>query len=279
MAAKPVVVGVDGSEGALRAVEWAALEAERRKASLRILSAPAMPSRMHGDHGPAQTVATELRGFAERALEEAVTRAEEIAPSLSIDTGLLTGAPAEAIAGSGSGALMVVVGARGIGGFAALVLGSVSRYVASRAACPVVVVRAGAAAVHREIAVGVRDPREATEALAFGFEEAALRGAGLAAVYASHTAGHPDGDEREALAETLGEWRDKYPAVAARPEIISGHPGQVLAEYSGRADLLVVGRHGTPAADHAGLGHAIGSVPHTVLSHARGPVAVIPCVD
>ena len=120
MAAKPVVVGVDGSEDALRAVEWAALEAERRKSPLRIVSAPAIPSRIRADHGLARTVAAELRGFSEQALEAAVTRAEEVAPSLNIDTGLLTGAPAEAIAEAGPDALMVVVGARGSGGFAAM---------------------------------------------------------------------------------------------------------------------------------------------------------------
>ncbi len=273
MAAKPVVVGVDGSEGSLRAVEWAALEAERRKAPLRIVSVQAMPPRMHSDEGPVPTVADELHEFSTRSLDAAVTRSEEVAPGLAIETGLLSGAPDEAITASGSDAVLLVIGARGISGFAAMVLGSVSRYVATRAACPVVVVRygAGTGAVHREIAVGVRDPREASEALEFGFEEAALRGAGLVAVYATHAA-DAEPEAVRVLAETLGEWRDKYPAVAARPEVVHGHPGQVLADYSGRADLVVIGRHGAP-----GITHAIGSAPHTVLNHANGPVAVVPC--
>src|SRR4029077_16180238 len=78
---------------------------------------------------------------------------------------------------------MLVVGARGAGGFAAMMLGSVSRYVAAWAPCPVVVVREETTAVHREIAGGIRDPEEATGTLPFAFEEAALRGADLVAVH------------------------------------------------------------------------------------------------
>src|SRR5271165_583073 len=279
MAAKPVVVGVDGSEGSLRAVEWAAQEADRRKSPLRIVTVAAMPPRMQTEAPPLPgeptNVGDELRGFSARALGAAATRADEVAPGLLIDTDMLTGAPAEAIADSGSGAQLLVVGARGMSGFAALILGSVSRYVAAHAPCPAIVVRtdgpADANEVHGEIAVGVRDIREATEAVAFAFEEAALRGAGLVAVHSQH--GHDGGQEASAaLAEALGGWRDKFPAVAARTEIVHGHAGQALAEYAGRADLVVIGRHG-----ETGGRHAIGSVPHTVLNHARGPVAVVPC--
>lgn len=265
MAAKPVVVGVDGSEGALRAVEWAARAAERRKSPLRIVSAPATRPRMHVGHEPIQTVADELREFSLRALGAAVARSEEVAPGLLIDTDLLSGPLARAIADAGSGALMLVVGARGIGGFAALILGSASRYAATHAPCPVVVVAGAPGAVHREVVVGVRDTSDTAGTLAFAFEEAALRGADLVAVHVSAVA------SAEELAEILSGWRDKYPAVTVRPEILPGHPGQVLAEYSARADLVVVGRHGG-----AGAGRAIGSVQHAVLNHANGPVAVIP---
>lgn len=289
MRAKPVVVGVDGSEESLRAVEWAAMEAKRHSSSLRIVSAPAMPLRMHGYHASPRAVTSALRAISARALRVAVTRAEEVAPDLLIDTDLLSGSPALAVADSGSGALMLVVGARGAGGFAAMLLGSVSRYAATRAPCPVIVVREVTTAVHRDIVVGVRDPQDASKALAFAFEEAGLRGAELVAVHAWYwfpsALGGPAGPEgggwlpgpeqvsAEAdrnLAEALSRWRDKYPAVRVRQDVVHGHPGRVLVSYAGRADLVVIGRH------DEGTAPGIGSIQHAVLDHAGGPVAVIP---
>ena len=278
MAAKPVVVGVDGSDGSLRAVAWAAGEAERRKAPLRVVTVAAMPPRMQAEAPPLPgeptNVADELRAFAEQALAAAVLKAEETAPGLLIDTDMLNGATAEAISDSGSGAQLLVVGDRGMSGFAALILGSVSRYVAAHAPCPAIIVRtdgpADANEVHGEIVVGVRDIRQATEAVAFAFEEAALRGATLVVLHSEH--GHGGQEASAAVAEALNGWRDKFPAVAARPEIVRGNAGQALAEYTERADLVIIGRHG-----ETGGRHAIGSVPHTVLNHARGPVAVVPC--
>ena len=231
-----------------------------------------------------------LRGIAARALEAAITRSEEVAPGLPLSTGLLSGPPALAVAESGSDASMLVVGARGAGGFAAMMLGSVSRYAAAWAPCPVVVVREESMAVHREIAVGIRDPQDASETLAFAFEEAALRGADLVAVHTWYwfpSATHlpagaaelrpPDPDlisaeAARSLAAALEGWRDKYPDVRVRQDIIHGHPARVLASYSARADLVVLGRHGHPA----DAGPGIGSIQHAVLNHAHGPVAVVP---
>jgi nucleotide-binding universal stress UspA family protein len=293
MVTRPIVVGVDGSEESMQAVEWAAMEAKRHSSPLRIVSAPTLIPRIRAYHAAAETVAVALRGISARALETAVARSQEVAPCLYVTTDLLSGPPALAVAGSGSDASMLVVGARGTGGFAAMILGSVSRYAATRAPCPVVVVRQETMAVHREIAVGIRDPQDATETLAFAFEEAAARGADLVAVHAwfwlpsapslppappatgEGTRLQPaDPDQISAgatrtLTAALDEWRDKYPKVRVRQDVIRGHPGRVLASYSARADLVVVGRHG-------GAGPGVGSILHAVLDHAHGPVAVMP---
>jgi nucleotide-binding universal stress UspA family protein len=224
---------------------------------------------------PAATVANALRGIAGRALSKAVTRAEQIAPGLSIATDLLSGPPAPAVAAAGSGASMLVVGARGTGGFAAMVLGSVSRYAVVHAPCPVVVVREETTGLCREVIVGIRDPENASRALAFAFEEAALRDAELVAVHAWVAAALPirvgvgaarQADPAEISAEaagrltgTLSEWQDKYPDVRVRHNVVNVHPAVVLCSYSARADLVV-----------------LGSIQHTVLNHACGPIAVVP---
>ena len=173
-----------------------------------------------------------------------------------------------------------------------MVLGSVSRYAATRARSPVVVVREENMALHREIAVGVRDPQDTSAALAFAFEEAAMRGAELVAVHTWFwypsalrlpVAGEAAALRRPtrtgsrprppgSLTTALKGWRKKYPGVRVRQDIIHGHPARVLASYSARADLVVLGRHNHPA----NPGPGIGSIQHAVLDHAHGPVAVIP---
>jgi nucleotide-binding universal stress UspA family protein len=291
MATMPIVVGVDGSEESMRAVEWAAVEAVRHEAPLRIVSAPAMPPRMRARDIAPQAVANALRGMSARALAEAITRSAEVTTGLLIDTDLLAGPPAVAVTGSAAGALMLVVGARGAGGFAAMLLGSVSRYSAMHASCPVVVVREGTSAVTREVAVGIRDPHDTTATLAFAFEEAALRDAVLVAVHSCYwlpsapygpwaseatvrAAADAEQVSAEAcrdLADALERWQDKYPGVQVRLDVVHGHPARMLASYSARADLVVIGRHGGPV-----TGPVIGAVQHAVLHHARGPVAVVP---
>jgi hypothetical protein len=56
-----------------------------------------------------------------------------------------------------------------------------------------------------------------------------------------------------------------------RQDVVPGHPARMLACYSARADLEVIGRHSGP-----GAGPAVASVQHTLLNHARGPVAIVP---
>ena len=282
----------------MRAAEWAASEAVRRTAPLRIVSAPGLLPRVRTPQASSVTVANALRGIAARALAAAVERVTEVAPGVAVDTDLLDGPPAVAVADSGAGAELLVVGARGSGGFAALVLGSVSRYVATYAPCPVIVAREETAAVHREIVVGVRDPEDADAALGFAFEEAALRGAALTAVHAvpwfapapsssreppsEHSAmlaHHPTSLAAAADAEAhaardleavLRAWRQKYPEVSVAQDVVRSHPARVLASLSARADLVVVGRHGIAGSPDGS------SIQHAVLSHAHGPVAIVP---
>ncbi len=286
MSAKPMVAATDGSEESLRAVDWAAREAVLRGAPLRIVSAATLLPRMmeRDDGADPENVTDVLLEDRDRALARAAERAARISPDLLVDTDHLSGAPAQAVTESGSGALMLVVGSRGTGAFTALVLGSVSRYAAPHASCPVVVVRDETAAAQRQVAVGIADPDTSAAALAFAFEEATLRRASLLAVHAWNTVSSEAGRFYEALATPglsaiqerlarklaalLVDWQAKYPDVPVSQDVVSGHPGRALAGLSARADLVVIGRHHGP--------HGAGAVLHAVLDHAHGPVVTVP---
>lgn len=279
MPAKPILAGTDGSEASLRAVEWAALEAARRALPLRIVTVSAMPPHMQPHHKQPATVADTLTKVSGEALTAAAARAADAAPDVLVETDLREGTPARTLVASAGGGSVLVVGARGAGGFAAMILGSVSRYVAMHAPVPVVVVHEESRDMHREIVVGIGDPATAGDALGFAFEEAALRGASLLAVHAWSSSPWADPAYQqpasEPIAEALLPWRDKYPGLQVRQDIVHGHPGRVLASFSARADLVVIGRHDRSGyGGHTGPG--VGSVQHAMLNHAHGPVAVVP---
>jgi nucleotide-binding universal stress UspA family protein len=286
MSAKPIVAATDGSEESLRAVDWAAREAVLRGAPLRIVSAAGLLPRMADSQGHSQyeTVSDMIRQDSDVALTTAAARAAKVSPDLLIDTDHLPGGPAEAVTESASGALMLVVGSRGVGAFAAMILGSVSRYAATHASSPVVVVREEIAAAQRQVGIGVGDLKGNAAALTFAFEEAALRKASVVAIHAWHT---PRSDVARSgiatdtpgrnfledevarqLENMLDDWRDKYPGVSVSGDVVRGHPGRILSGLSARADLVVLGRH--PA--H----HGPGTVTHAVLSHAHGPIVTVP---
>src|SRR5579872_445390 len=167
MSVKPIVAGTDGSEQSLRAVEWAAREARLRGLPLRIVSAAELLPRMVERHSIAEydTVADALQHNRARALAAAVARAASIEPDVPVDTGELRGPAAQAVTDSGSGAAMLVVGSHGGGAFSAMLLGSVSRYAATHASCPVAVVREESGAAHRQVGIGIADPDDCAAAL------------------------------------------------------------------------------------------------------------------
>ena len=140
MTTRPVAVAVDGSGESLRAVEWAVSEAQLHSTPLRIVSVASLPKMVVLQLQPERdAVLGYVREERDRALAAAVARAARLAPGLLIDTDPVEGQAARAVTDSGSGALMLVVGFRGIGAFAAMPLGSVARYAADHASCPVVV--------------------------------------------------------------------------------------------------------------------------------------------
>ncbi|MCP9948173.1 universal stress protein [Actinomadura madurae] len=267
-------------------MDWAADEAARRGASLHVVyvGTPCLFD-VPTDPGAARGREQLLDGGRD-IVELGVTRARERVPGLKVTGEQTGGQPAKVLIERARDARMVVTGSRGAGRLTGLVLGSVAMQVASHAHCPAVVVRASKPSVYREVVVGVDGSTGSSDAVAFAFEEASLRGVRLRALLAwSSPVSTGPGDmrplvydrdvvaveEERVLGEALAGWRAKYPDVVVMPEAVHGRAVKVLAEASVHADLLVVGSRGRGGF----TGLLLGSVSQALLLRANCPVTVV----
>ncbi|MFF9017127.1 universal stress protein [Streptomyces sp. NPDC014870] len=299
---KPVVVGVDGSEHSRLALTWALGAAQR-------LDAPLVVAHVRSE-----------------ALQLGAARIASLGPSAAIPDTVLNGVGAwiegqdarvpvryesldgtvpDALLDQARSARLLVVGSRGRGGFASLLLGSVSRSLATSAACPVVVVPheertvpAQDGAETGRVLVGLHPDETADEVLDFAFHAAAQRGVVLEVVTAYRLPPSPvlmvsppapalqvppplplDDETPELVRDTarlqeerLRPFTDRYPDVTVSPAVVPADAAGRLVEDSRSADLVVVGRHRR----HRVASLLMGSVAHAVLHHAHCPVAVVP---
>jgi nucleotide-binding universal stress UspA family protein len=137
-----IVVGVDGSPGAELALRFAAGEAKLRGADLRVVTAWHVPTMAYsGGFAAAAIDPTEFEKSARAGLEQTVRALADELTGLKVEQVVELGQPAELLVEQAKGADLLVVGTRGHGGFAGLLLGSVSQQCAHHAPCPVVIVR------------------------------------------------------------------------------------------------------------------------------------------
>ncbi|MFD4660644.1 universal stress protein [Kitasatospora sp. NPDC058444] len=278
-----VVVGADGSEPSTAAAEWAAREAHRSGRPLRLLHVGGVDSTAPGESDRGEVPPSVL------ATRDHLTR---LLPGLEVTCDHMPGTPAYALAAAGGRNGLLVLGSRGLGGFAGLLVGSVSLRTAGHANCPVVVVRDGAdgqGAGAGEVVLGLDSDQADPDVIAFAFEQAAARGATLRVLESRQVPAGPYSTEpvvyqpevREALEaaellrlqDALAPWRAKHPEVRVEAELTAWPAGRALVEASRSACLTVVGRRRPrlhPSAPW--LGH----VTHAVLHHAHSPVAVVP---
>ncbi|WTT97504.1 universal stress protein [Streptomyces sp. NBC_00076] len=284
----PLVVGVDGSESSLRAVDWAADEAALRGATLRLVYASLWEryegAALAGDLGkPSEQV------MAEDIVRAAAQRARLRQPGVKAATDILPEEPGYALVREGRNASALVLGSRGRSGFAELLLGSVSLTVAAHADCPVIVLRGShdnqvRSGPSGRVVVGVGEQGTDSAALRFAVQEARIRGATLDAVRAwrcpAHEttdhlllAGEPARLHEQHAAEILEQaLKDAPTDVELRRSTVEGPARRVLLAASHEADLLVVGARRNPGQ----LGLQMGRVAHVVLHHADCAVAVVP---
>lgn len=260
-----ILVGVDGSGPGNAALEWAAVQAARRAARLRLV------------HVLGASPGTEI-------LDAAVRRARWAAP-VETAAELVPGRPGQALLERVGGAGMVVLGTHGHGAVGSLVAGSAALGVAGCCPVPVVLVRAGAPGLHdAPVVVGVGEEPSAA-VLEAADREARLRRCPPRLVHAwfqppvesfGATSWVPPLETepivaglRERLARELEPWLSRWPGAA--PTVAQGFARDVLLEAAGEAGLLVVGRHDRPGWRL----RALGATTRDLIREAPCPVMVV----
>lgn len=295
MTTLPVIAAVDGSDDSLRGLEWALTAARLRAAPLRV----AHVRRHAHPAGPGVPGAGPPERADDPVLDQVRERLSGREDLPAVEYVLLSGSPAALLPELGATAQLMVLGSRGRGGFASLLLGSSSLAAAREAPCPVVVVPRPGREVHEapslapgpRVVVGlhVDGPTEAT--LAYAFAEADHRRALLHVIAACPWAPVPvwaapgellptapdqdtvEEETRTVAAALLTGHRERHPDVRIDLSTPPGDAAGHLVAASKDAELVAVGRHRRRLLVPSRM---IGSVTQAVLLHAACPVAVIP---
>ncbi|WP_367325249.1 universal stress protein [Streptomyces sp. HUAS ZL42] len=273
MTEQQVVVGVDGSLVAVRALDWAADEAARRAAELRVVYA--VP-----DCDEAAPV-----------LAEAAARVGERHPGLPVDTRAVRGGAVKALARESEDAALTVVGTRGFGAVGSLLAGSVSLRLAAHVRSPLLVVRGDHPCDEgRRVLLGLESDADA-DAAAYAFREAERRGVRLDVLHSRiHRHTTPElpslvpatspGQEREAQDDraeeavprfSLARLQAEHPEVGVEARTVRTGPAHALLEATREAAVVVIGVH-----RRTRLGPHLGPVVHTLLHRSHCPVALVP---
>ncbi|MDR7381795.1 universal stress protein [Promicromonospora iranensis] len=277
-----IVVGVDGSDESLAALDWAARAADLHDACLTAITTYITP--MTPDPGIGNPVA-QVRDDAERAAQAARARIGSRRPgNRDVEVLVLPGSAHHVLSQRSTTCDLVVVGRRGLGRLDRLLLGSTSAALAASAPGATVVVPAGATTGDpRRVRVGV-DRNDEPDVLGAAFAEASARGCPLEVVHVSRTdpaasmlfeiepfAQAWQEATNAGLADRVARWSEKYPRVTCTVTIRRGDRVPALLDDLTPDDLLVVGgRRHQPA-----LGRMLGSVPDAVLRTAPCPVLVV----
>jgi nucleotide-binding universal stress UspA family protein len=274
------VVAVDGSEGEVEALRWAIDMAELHEAALTAVTAWSWLEQPEDAPFDASYGEDDAREELRAAIATATAGRPSPAPPITEE--VVCDRPVAAIERAAASADLLVVGARGHGGFAGLRVGSVSERLLETAPCPVAVVHRSAPVRGGRVVVGVDGSDTATAALRWAAAEASARDAELDVVLAwtlpVMVAGPYEGmvdvevyqdTERELLSRAMAE--PSLAGVRATGHLVAGSAARALLERADGAGLLVVGSRGRGRL----LGALLGSTSRQVVHHAPCPVVVL----
>lgn len=282
-----IVVGLDGSASAERALAWAVEQAVVEKRPLTLVHAVSPVGSVWMDQaGIDHRIGLEtMRTSALELLDAARAQVQRTAPDLVVHDALRFADARDALLELSETASMIVVGSRGRGPVRSLLLGSVGLAVTRHAACPVVIHRAGHPGLVRNgVVVGADGSAGSRATLEFAYRQASLRGLPLTVLHSfwdvRNTTGVEIGvpsvadieEDRLVLSESMAGMGEKYPDVTVRVQLSRGLADQALTKLGEHMDLIVVGAH------HGGVAAEIvfGSVAASVVEHATCVVAVVP---
>jgi nucleotide-binding universal stress UspA family protein len=264
--ARDVVVGVDGSECALRAVRWAAREAALRGAPLRIVHAASYL----GKRGVAGAPPPEL-ARARQITAQAFTVARHTEHDLRASTEVVPGDPVGTLLRAATASQLVVLGSSTTGAADELVLAPVGARLAARSPQPVIVVprqRSGTPVGRPVVAVlGIGDPEDDEAVAEFAITAARRAGVSLT-VLQTRPAGRT---EAATWTDVPSEWSRREPDLEVhRTELPRASAGDLLSAAC-PAPLLVL------SAGHGHLLHRTLDGPHRwLLRHCTSPMALVP---
>lgn len=271
---KPVIVGYDGSEGSRHAVLWAAHHAAVAQKHLVVVHCWLWPF-FTDDLGPVIDVKDSgLRRAAERTAAEGLDLAKQAEPSVNVSVRLITGFPSEVLTRLSVEAALLVTGTRGLGGFAGLLVGSVSLHLAATASCPIAVIRDDRPKTG-DVLVAVDGSPESDRAVLAAAGLAGLLSASLRILhvrpYSRHALTHlPDPEHDPVIEHALSLLPDETKLTVVEDSFADPSVPGVIVHHAHRAVCVVLGAKGNNT-----LGARLGSAVHAVLHHAHGNVLVV----
>lgn len=263
-----VVVGIDGSQAAIQAAEWAIDEAVSRDVPLRLIEV--IPEQVEpAPFASVGNVRMEVE-YGETALRIASAAVDAAGKPVKVETAILQGDPAATLIAESRNAEMVCVGSVGIGRFARAFLGSTAAELAEAAHCSVAIIRTqqsqpkpGSAL----IVAAVNDSPEDDDVVEHAMAEAQLRDAPVLAAGLRKDTGDMPYDE---LDRRVAAWGQRHPSVRIYAGATRNDIADFLAAMDKTIQLAVIG-----STDADQVARLIGPHRHPILGHAQCSVLIV----